>query len=214
MHKNASIFILLIALVFGFNIPNEEEGFKPLEDIEQFKQNVKEMALNTTSIESDFSQEKHLTMLEEVLISEGYFCYKKENKVRWEYKTPIQYLIIINDARFIIFDGNKTSEFDVNSNKIFKEINNMIINSIQGSILENEDFTISYYENDDHYLAKLNPNEKNVKKILRSINIYFDKKDFSVSMMKMIEISGDYTDIKFINKKLNEALPDTLFSLN
>ena len=214
MHKNASIFILLIALVFGFNIPNEEEGFKPLEDIEQFKRDVKEMALNTTSIESDFIQEKHLTMLEEVLISEGYFCYKKENKVRWEYKTPIQYLIIINEARFIIFDGNKTSEFDVNSNKIFKEINNMIINSIQGSILENEDFTISYYENDDHYLAKLNPNEKNVKKMLRSINIYFDKKDFSVSMMKMIEISGDYTDIKFINKKLNEALPDTLFSLN
>ena len=204
----------MFLFIVGFTFTNEEDGFKALNNIEQFKLNVKKMAMNISTIESDFIQEKHLTMLEEVLISKGYFCYKKDNKVRWEYKTPIQYLILINEGNFTIYDGNKKSEFDVNSNAIFKKINDMIVNSIQGSILEDENFTISYFENSEFYLTKLIPIEKNIKKMLHSINIYFDKKDFSVSMMKMNETSGDYTDIKFINKKMNEAIPDSIFSIN
>lgn len=210
------IFLLLLTVlllaVFAPSLSDEE--FTPLENIELFKSKIKTMAETTLTIESDFIQEKHLSMLEEVLVSKGYFCYKKEDKVRWEYLTPIQYLIVVNNGEFTIKDGKKVSKYDIHSNRIFKEINDMILHSIQGSILENNDFTISYFENPGLYLAKLVPNKKEVREMLQTINIYFDKKDLSVSQIKMDEASGDFTSIKFINKKLNEDIPNTKFIAN
>ena len=41
-------------------------------------------------------------MLDEILISEGEFLFKKENSVRWQYNTAIQYTIIIHNGLFTI----------------------------------------------------------------------------------------------------------------
>jgi len=207
--RNLFLFIslLLAAACFG----QTPDGFSKVSDVTSFKNKVKVTSQQTNSISSDFTQEKHLTMMEEVLISQGRFWFKKENKVKWEYYKPINYAIIINQNSFIINNDGKISEFDTGSNKLFKEINSMIVMAIQGNFVDNPDFTSGFHENDKKYLAVLTPQNELLKGILTQIEIYFRKPDMAVAEVKFIEPGEDFTKIIFTNRKVNIEINDDQF---
>lgn len=189
------------------------EGFNKLKDVDSLISKIKTYTSETISIKSDFIQEKHLNMLEEVLISEGHFIFQKENNVLWEYTHPIDYAIIVYDGKFIIRDIDKFSEFNIESNRMFKEINNMIITSVSGNFLNNPDFEATYFENSEFYMVNLIPVKLEVKEMLSEIEIYFDKKDISVSKVKFIEPGDDFTLIKFFNKEFNQPISKQVFKV-
>jgi len=204
------IFFILIVLS-SFQI--KMEGFNKLKDVDSLISKIKTYTSETISIKSDFIQEKHLNMLEEVLISEGHFIFQKENNVLWEYTHPIDYAIIVYDGKFIIRDIDKFSEFNIESNRMFKEINNMIITSVSGNFLNNPDFEATYFENSEFYMVNLIPVKLEVKEMLSEIEIYFDKKDISVSKVKFIEPGDDFTLIKFFNKEFNQPISKQVFKV-
>ena len=214
MKINSKLFFTLSVLTFYCLSSFSQSSFKAIKDISLFKSNLAEMTEKTNTIKSDFIQEKNLSFLSEKIISKGLFYFKKESKIRWQYTEPFDYLIIINDDKIYIKDEDRESKYDMASNKIFKEINKIISGCVQGDILNNDkEYKIEYYENYNFYYVKLTPYSEKMKEFLSNINIYFDKKDFSVSKLEMIELSGDYTKIEFLNKKLNEEIPDEKFTL-
>lgn len=206
------LLTLVGCLLLSFTYGQAPKGFTTLGDVESFKKNVRETSAQTQSISSDFKQEKHLTMMEEVLVSNGRFLFKKENKVKWEYIEPIVYAIIINQNRFIINNDGKISEFDTESNKLFKEINNMIVMAIKGDFVDDPDFTASFYQDEKNYLAVLKPQNELLGDVLSQIEIYFLKEDIAVSEVKFIEPGDDFTKIMFYNKKVNIEISDGQFS--
>ena len=212
MNKITAIFIITF-LLFTCNTITGQTGFKSLTDITEFKKKLLEATKTTKTIESDFVQEKKLSVLSKNIISKGHFCFKKENNVRWEYLQPYEYLIIIANNKFFIKDNDNKKEFDSQSNKVFKEMNTFISDCIQGNILNHEkDYKIDFFVNDRFYYVKLIPVEKKMRDILNEIQIYFDKKDLSVSKIKLLESEGDYTSIEFQNKKFNVDIASEKFS--
>lgn len=198
---------LLIGSAFG----QAPKGFSELEDKESFKKKVKETSEQTQSISSNFIQEKHLTMMEEVLVSNGKFLFKKENKVKWEYLDPIVYAIIINQNYFTINNDGKISEFDTKSNKLFREINNMIVMAIQGDFVDNPDFSAQFYQDEKRYLAILVPQNELLGDILTQIEIYFQKENTAVDEVIFVEPGDDFTKIVFKNRKANFEISDEQF---
>ena len=214
MKINSKLFFVLFVLVLYCLSSFSQSSFKAIKDISFFKSNLAEMTEKTNTIKSDFIQEKNLSFLSEKIISKGLFYFKKENKIRWQYTEPFEYLIIVNENKIYIKDEDRESKYDMASNKIFKEINKIITGCVQGEILNNDkEYKIEYYENDNFYYVKLTPYSEKMKEFLSNINIYFDKKDFSVSKLEMIELSGDYTKIEFLNKKSNEEIQDEKFTV-
>ena len=199
----------LIILIFPFLCFSQT--FKAVKDTFVLKQKIENMSKSTTSIEADFTQEKYLSMLSEKIISKGHFVFKKENLLRWEYTSPSKYLIVINKEKVIIKDEKKTSKYDMNSNKVFKEINDIMLSCVQGTIFKSNKFKTSYYENDKGYKLELIPQVKNMKETFKKINLYFDKNVTSVAKMEMIENNDDLTSLDFINKKLNAPVAQTIF---
>jgi len=212
MKKLSWLFALSGILFAGSSFGQTPKGFTEVGDIDLLKNKIRESSVQTQSISSDFTQEKHLTMMEEVLVSQGRFLFKKENKVRWEYFEPIVYAIIINQNRFIINNDGKISEFDTESNKLFKEINNMIVMAIQGNFVDNPEFQASFYQSEQKYLAILTPQNELLSNILTGIEIYFSKPDVAVSEVKFIEPGDDFTKITFINRKANIEIDDEEFN--
>jgi outer membrane lipoprotein-sorting protein len=203
---------IIISSVF-FNHFLFAQTFSPLKDVQGFKAKLQEASKVTKTVESDFVQEKSLSVLSDKIISKGQFCFKKENNVRWEYTLPYKYLIIINNDKIFIKDDEHKKQYDAQSNKMFKQINDFMVGCIQGSILSREkEYKITFFENDKNYYVKLVPLAEKMKQIMNEIQIYFDKKDLSVSKLKMVESGGDYTNIEFSNKKLNIDIPDEKFS--
>lgn len=203
------MYKILIILLFPFICLSQP--FKPLKDTTTLKQKIESMSKSTTSIEADFIQEKNLSMLSEKITSKGHFVFKKENLLRWEYASPSKYLIVINKEKVIIKDEKKTTKYDMNSNKVFKEINDIMLSCVQGTIFKSNKFKTSYFENDKGYKLELIPQVKNMKETFKKINLYFDKNVTSVSKMEMIENNDDLTSLDFTNKKLNAPIAETIF---
>ncbi len=210
MRKIVLVVLLSLPVVLFSQVP---KGFSLVKDTAAFKQKMDTQSKIINSIESDFSQEKYLSVMSEKIISKGHFCFKKANMLRWEYFDPYKYIIAINKDKMYIKDNGKVNKYDINSNKMFKSINEMMMNTVQGNLLNNKDYKARIYENEKQYLLELSPLQKGAKDFLKVIQLYIDKADYAVVQVKMIEPSDDYTSIEFTNRKNNQSIDETKFIL-
>ena len=209
-----TLITILSLFIFTGILYAQENDFKEIKDIDKAKTELAKLSENTATIQSKFIQEKHLSFLTENIISKGEFYFKSPNQLRWEYSEPFEYIIVFNNKNIIIKDEDKISTYDTESNKMFSEINNMMIGSIQGNLFtDSERFSVKYFENQSQYLLELDPKLPEMKSMLKTIKIYIDKSDISVAKIKMIENSDDYTSINFINRKLNQTIDNEKFNI-
>ncbi len=201
-------FLFLTAGYLGFS---QFSGFKKVADPKEIAEKLNTASKKTKSIDSDFKQYKHLDILENDIESLGHFSFKAKDKVRWEYLQPYKYLIVMNGKDMWINDGSKTQKYDTESNKMFKEINNLMVGMLQGNILKNENFEIIFYENKNEILAVMKPKLPEMKDFLEHIELYFDNKYYNVKKIIMDEPAGDYTKMIFYNRKMNIEIPDSRF---
>ncbi|RPD40951.1 LolA family protein [Chitinophaga barathri] len=190
-----------------------QTGFKPVGNMEQFRQQFAKAAQQTNTIKSDFVQEKHLSMLSDKIVSKGKFWFKKENKVRMEYSSPSYYLMVINGRNFRIKDARTDKNISTSGNKLFEQISKITADCVQGNVLGNTDFSTKVQENPQYYLLQMTPVSKGMKDFFASIDLLVDKKDLSVLKITMHERSGDDTIISFNQKETNVSIPDEIFAL-
>ena len=210
MRKLLFIFSLLAVAMIA---DAQYAGYTPVTDLVKFKTAFAAVALKTTSIKSDFAQDKNLSMLSEKITSKGNFWFKKDSRVRMEYTQPFKYLMILNKDKVYVKDGAKESKVSTKSNKMFQQINKIMIDCMQGTMLDNTDFKTRVFESKTNALVELTPVSKGMKEMFKSINVVVDKKDFSVTSIQMLELSGDNTMMRFTNKELNAAIADNLFDI-
>jgi outer membrane lipoprotein-sorting protein len=210
MKKTVHILFFIISASSFAQIPS---GYKAIKDTASFKQKMEAQSKLINSIESDFTQEKYLSVMSENIVTKGHFLFKKINMLRWEYTSPYSYLIVINKDKMFIKDNGKISKYDINSNKMFKSINEMMVATVQGNLLNNKDYKANFFEGDKFYLIELSPVQKAAKDFLKTIQLYISKTDYSVEKVKMIEPSDDYTAIDFTNRKTNQTIGDEKFTV-
>jgi outer membrane lipoprotein-sorting protein len=209
MHKRICV---LLGFLYCFTADAQYAGYSLLANTAAFKDQFAAASKKTNTIQSDFVQEKNLSMLSEKITSKGKFWFKKENLVRMEYNQPFKYLMILNNGKVYIKDAQKENTVSAASNKLFRQINNIIIDCMKGSALSNSDFTSRIFEGAQSFLVELTPAEKNLKEFFQHINIIVDKKDYTATSIEMYEPGGDNTIIHFTNKQLNSTIADALFT--
>ncbi|MEE4257235.1 MAG: outer membrane lipoprotein carrier protein LolA [Bacteroidales bacterium] len=216
MLKNKFLYhyaILFFMICFIPGTMKAQGTYKPMKEVEAFRENMNRAAEKTASISSDFEQLKHLSFLEEDVTSTGRFYFQKEHKLRWEYSSPFFYLIIFNNDTVLIRDSEKTSVYDAASGQMFRQINDIMLRMVNGTILESKDFEFEYLENDQYYKLDMVPLDENMKEFLSGISLFINKDDYTADELLMLERSGDFTRIRFINKRLNENIPEHIFDL-
>lgn len=206
-------FVCLMGLFIHSDVMSQPAAYKPMTDVTSFKQQFAAASKKLTSIQSDFTQEKNLAMLSEKITSNGKFWFKKDNLVRMEYTNPFRYLMIINKNNVFIKDDQKENKISARSNKLFQQINRIIVDCVQGTALDNKDFSVKILEGKDGYLIHLTPVVKSMKDLFNNINVVVDKKDYSIIRMEMVEPGGDNTIMRFTNKQLNVPVADALFAV-
>jgi outer membrane lipoprotein-sorting protein len=193
---------------------SSDTTYKVLKDTALLRSKISAYSKNLLTLESSFIQFKYLSVLTEPSRSNGHFCFKNPGMVRWEYTEPFKYLVIVNNDRLFMKDDNKTKSYEMTSSKAFVAMSSGLGKLLHGDIFENKtDFACKYYENEVNYKLVLVPKAKELKKIFSSILLFFDKKQFSVSKVVMIELSGDKTEIEFTDRKINEGIADDKFNI-
>jgi outer membrane lipoprotein carrier protein len=178
-----------------------------------FKEKVQKTAQSTKSIQSDFTQTKQLSVLDNAIVSEGHLTFKAPNLVKWEYIKPYKNIAIFRDNKLLVNNEGKKDEMDLSSNRMFQSLNTLIVNSIKGDMFDDSQFSISYFKSGQGYLVKFIPKDKRMKKFIASFELSFDKDSTQVNEVKMLEPNDDYTLIVFKNKQLNGTISDSVFKI-
>jgi len=210
-----SWIIISLTLFISFQLYSQDSSFVAVADVETTQQKLIDASKNVESISCSFVQNKELNILSEMIISEGIFRLKGSDKLLWAYQTPYLYKIIINGDKMEIDNSDSKMTFDTRSNRMFREISNIMIRSVDGSIVNDRStFDTQLFENKTELLAVLKPKTKELGVLFEKINLHFNKSNYLVSQIEMHEELGDVTTIILQNQKLNEAIEDSVFSID
>lgn len=206
------ISILIALLIFSVSLYAQ---MKKIENKQVFEQKLEQATKAVKSIESSFTQIKHLDVFDNDITLKGKFYYKHNDKMYLDYSGSLDYMIVINGDKLKIVDNGKKSTVNLTSNKTMKEMQGMLTACMSGDIsLLSSDYDLEYFEDTKHFLVVVNPKSKVVQEYIKDFHIYFDKKDMSVDKLRISENATDYTDYIFSNKKFNSLQNDDKFSVN
>jgi len=173
---------------------------------------ISNAAASIKTMRCDFEQTKNLKMLGDKLMSKGLMMCAQPDKLRWEYLSPYSYTFMLNGNKVTILKGERTDVIDVNTNKMFREIARIMMDSVLGKCLtDKKNFKISVTVAGNAYLATLVPQKKGLKQMFDKIVLHFDRSIAMVTMVELFEKNGDSTCIRLLNIKKNQPIDASNF---
>lgn len=165
------------------------------------------------TMQCDFTQTKRMKMLSKDMQSKGVMYFKRPDKLRWQYTSPYDYTFIMNGDKVQIKSMKSTKNIDVQQNKMFRQITNIILSCITGGTLRTSaDFTVELWQQNKSYFVKLYPKKKELKQLYQYIEIWFDPALTKVSTVKMMEKTGDMTIVNLLNTKYGVTINEKMFA--
>ena len=203
--------IFILFTFFHLTIFAQESKMSNAE-IENFKKDIIADSKKIQTLTADFTQYKVMSFLDKPIVSKGKLYLQNPKAMRWNYIQPIDYNVIFNNGKIYINDEGKKSSVDLQGNKKFEKLNQLIVGSVSGNLFDTNDFVITYVKTDKSRIAKLQPKIKDVKKYIKEIQLTFYSGQSTVTEVKLIEPSDDYTKILFTNKSLNKTINASVFN--
>ncbi len=203
--------IFLLFMFFTLTVFAQESKMSSAE-IEKFKKDIIADSKKIETLTADFTQYKVMSFLDKPIISKGKLYLQNPKAMRWNYTQPMDYNVIFNHNKIYINDEGKKSSVDLQGNKKFEKLNQLIVGSVSGNLFNTKDFDITYAKTDKARIAKLQPKLKDIKKYIKEIQLTFYAGQSTVTEVKMIEPSNDYTKILFTNKSLNKSINASVFN--
>ena len=169
----------------------------------------------TSSMEANFVQTASMKTLSISERDNGIVYMKKDGKIRWEYKSPKEQLIVSNGNKIWFYMPSDHQVIIGNFEKSFKYKPTQTFLTGMGRILE--DFHVKFSSNKallttkNEYALELTP-KKYYDGAPAKILLAVDKKDFLILKSVVVDKFDNVTEIDFKNIKLNTTMPDTLFT--
>lgn len=206
MLKKLSIFMMLLC---PFLLSAQD--WNSLDANDPMLTELKSALSGMESIKGDIQQEKSFAFLTEKLISKGVFIYQKENRLRWQFNEPIDYIILINENSMRLKEDGDEKKYK-GMNQILRQVKEIILGCIDGSIMSNPNYKTVFSTNESDIRIQLQPKEKNLKQFIQQIQVHFAKDGSVLKKVTLTDPSGDTTDIFFSNVKTNQQIDASVFA--
>lgn len=206
--KNIFLGILFFTCSLGFSQTQMTAG-----EVTTFKREIANQADKTTSITADFEETKHVSVLKNASKASGIFRFKGE-KLLWQYNAPKKNaMLFIKNQLKIKNDKGKVTTIDLTKNRRFRQLQQLMVGSYNGDLFDEQAFDIAYFKKSSEKIAVLKPKNKNMSKHIKEVVLTFKNNEQTVSEIKIVESSNDYSVITLKNKKLNVAINENVFQL-
>ena len=212
MHKFILIIIIIFLPIGAFGIENSQEQTPDLTKIRVFSQ-ISGAISEVQTIASEFTQEKHSSIFEDILISKGMFYYENPDRLRWELTAPRVYGFSVNGDMAKRWKGKKLYEqdFDLNSDPMMKVFIDMLFYITSADFDELDKSYIITVLEEKPAVLKLIPSSKGWKKYLGHLMLFFSIGDSPLHTVEIHEPDGDFTRIRFENTIINQPIQPDMF---
>ena len=206
MLRTASLFLLVL---FPFFLSAQDWKTLNADDVQLAE--LKSALAKMEAVQGDIEQEKAFAFLTEKLVSVGVFCYQKESKLRWEFKEPIEYIILINENSMRLKEEGEEKKYK-GMNQILRQVKEIILGCIDGSIMSNSNYKTAFSTNSSNIRIQLQPKAKNLKEFIQQIDVEFELEGSVLKKVTLTDPSGDKTDIGFSNVVVNQKVDESVFT--
>jgi outer membrane lipoprotein-sorting protein len=206
MSRTLSLFLLIL---FPFSLSAQDWKTLNADDSQLIELNS--ALAKMEAVKGDIKQEKAFSFLTEKLVSEGFFLYQKESKLRWEFKEPIEYIILINENSMRLKEEGEEKKYK-GMNQILRQVKEIIIGCIDGSIMTNSNYKTAFFANETDIRIQLRPKAKNLKEFIQQIEVVFSIEGSTLQKVTLTDPTGDLTDIRFSNIVVNEKIDAAAFA--
>lgn len=174
-------------------------------------QSISNASKQNKTLSCDFVQEKTSTLVTDNAVSKGKMYFQNPHSLRWEYTSSFG--LVVNNDKVVVIDS-KGAVSQTNNPRMFKELANIIMSTIDGSGLnDSKNFTTSVSQSDTEYLVKLVPVNKRIASVYKSIQLKVNKQTKLANSITLLETNGDSMKITFSNHKTNQTLDSKLFNV-
>lgn len=178
----------------------------------EFEQELLDKSLSIKSITCDFVQTRSMSILANDVVKSGRFYYRRPENVLLSFNNGD--FIKMTETAFEMKDNNSVSKMKISSNPMLNGLQRLLSACMSGDVKRmTRGFKTTVEQKKDTYIVKLVPEKKGYAAKIRQMTFIFDRKDMSLSLMKMEELSGDYTQYAFSRKKFNEDIDPELFEI-
>lgn len=187
----------------------DDTSLQPVADPRPLLQDLQRKMSTLTSVYLEFTQERHLKLFTEPLVSEGVMLIDKPDQIRWETTAPYQSILLGNRrsvAQFERTDG-EWKKLKLGFPQMLKRVMDQMTMMHQGRIeaLTNE-FTTTLSTGSVAVVTMV-PKDENMRSMLASLEIRLQP-DFSTTReVVMHEPGGDLTRIIFNREKRDAKFP-------
>jgi outer membrane lipoprotein carrier protein len=199
------IFILFSCQLFAQNATFS------ISEAKAFKESVSSKAETIENLQADFSQLKFMKTMEKTVESDGHIWYASPGKLKWSYTSPYDYELLFKDSSLYIIEDGKTRKMNTGNSELFEKMGELVAGSFNGRILEMDELFKTDFAKDGKFIkATVTPKDENLAEMFSEILIFFNAEKY-IEKVKLIEPSGDYTEIKMSNFKTNQKIPASVF---
>ncbi|CAM4189547.1 LolA family protein [Gillisia limnaea] len=179
--------------------------------VKDFRENVERQADEIQTMSGDFLQVKYMRMMQAEAVSSGKLYFKSPDILKWEYYKPYNYKILFKDAQLHINDEGEKSVTNLGANKLFEKLFSLISGSMNGKLLaDTKNFDFTYVRVNNDKMVVLIPRDPSLRQMFAQIVLIFNSKNL-VNSVKLVEDSGDFTEIYFKNVQINKPIDPSIF---
>jgi outer membrane lipoprotein-sorting protein len=164
-----------------------------------------------------FVQERHLSLFNEPLRSEGFLCFQKPGRIRWETTVPYKSILLSDGSGLAQFEwtDEKWRKLDLGLGDALQNVVSQIAGVMDGGYASNRSgYAASVTNNADEMVITLIPQNETVRKMMAAIEVHLTADLKQTRRVVLRENGGDYTDIQFSEQFVNLELPPKTFDLN
>lgn len=211
LHKSRIRYLLLLLFFLFCTAPVHGEEIK----LEMLLGDLKLAAAQIETLSSPFVQEKYLDIFAEKLLSQGYFAYRKPDRLRWELLTPVASGFVLHGDQGERWNrlSQKQESFSVKTDPVM----GMIAQQLLAWARVDLDWLQGRYrmelQTETPVVLRLYPLDKGEAEFIDHLQIKFSADRSHVVAVQMVEQGGDSTTIRFTDVEINTDLPDAVFQV-
>ncbi|MDL2208740.1 outer membrane lipoprotein carrier protein LolA [Parabacteroides sp. OttesenSCG-928-O15] len=171
---------------------------------------IKEANKSLTSITSDFKQTMHLTFMDEDVLSNGKFYYRKPDRMLLKYSQPEGEMMLIKGDEISMVMMDQHTKVSAKSDPAIELIHTIFSSCLEGDARKIKDATVDAVEKGDFYEVTITIQGDRARN-MKAVQVRYDKKEMALSLLRTEDPDGGYTVYELTGKKLNQPIAEEVF---
>lgn len=175
------------------------EETEPLKELESALADVK-------TVRTRFVQEKKMALFKKPVITKGAILLEVPEKLMWKIESPVKYVLLIDGQQAKQWDGEtkKTVHISLSEQPVFAAVTQQLRAWFAGDYRAlSKDYTISKISGEQLSFEFLPKKELPQAKLIKRIQVVFQKEKKYIASFSIEEVSGDATKLTFEETTIN-----------